>query len=185
MHMHLLSRWIPLQRLKGVWAHILWYDTPSLFDHRGAFLSVCSKGDFLDLRSDRYGPFISLFQQTSAPAINFVLGVSRENKVPIYSAWQTPATQPRGLSTFYLKWHTCTKVFFAALPLIATGWKQSKHATAKQLTLMVRAYNHNLIQQLFKKCYRFIDPLIWQFPLQYYYVNKTETRYRTVYVAYY
>ena len=75
--------------------------------------------------------------------------------------------------------------FFTALPLLATGWKQSKHATAKQLTLMVRAYNHNLIQQLFKKCYRFIDLFIWQFPLQYYYVNKTETRYRTVYVAYY
>ena len=39
---------------------------------------MCSKGDFLDLRSDRYGPFISLFQQTSAPAINFVLEVSGE-----------------------------------------------------------------------------------------------------------
>ena len=47
--------------------------------------------------------------------------------------------------------------FFAALPLLATGWKQSKHATAKQLTLMVRAYNHNLIQQLFLKVLRFID----------------------------
>ena len=29
--------------------------------------------------------------------------------------------------------------------------KQSKYATANQLTLMVRAYNHNLIQQLFLK----------------------------------
>lgn len=55
------------------------------------------------------------------------------------------------------------------MPLIATGWKQSKYATANQLTLMVRAYNHNLIQQLFLKVLRFIDLAV---SLQYYYVNK-------------
>ena len=45
----------------------------------------------------------SLFWQSSAPAISFVLEVSREHKAPIYSAWQTLAVQPRGPSTSYLR----------------------------------------------------------------------------------
>ena len=148
---HFLPRWIPAW---GLWEIDSTYYgvVPPLFLTPKELSSACAVAVVSLISGVTDVVILSfLLWHSSAPAINFVLGLSRENKVPIYSAWQTPATQPRGLSTFYLKWHTCTKVFFATLPLIATGWKQSKYATANQLTLMVRAYNHNLIQQLFLK----------------------------------
>ena len=46
---------------------------PLLSDPQGVFLLLCSWGNFFDLRS---GPLISLFQQSSASATSFVLGVS-------------------------------------------------------------------------------------------------------------
>ena len=39
---------------------------------------MCNLGHLLNLRSDRCGHLISLLQQSSAPAINFVLEVSGE-----------------------------------------------------------------------------------------------------------
>ena len=42
---------------------------------------MCSLGHLLNLRNDRCGHLISLLQQSSAPAINFVLEVSKETKL--------------------------------------------------------------------------------------------------------
>ena len=54
---------------------------PTFLTPRGAFLHICSRGGFLDLRSNRCGRLISLLQQISDPAINFVLGVSGKTKL--------------------------------------------------------------------------------------------------------
>ena len=53
-----------------------------------------SRGGLLDLRSDR---LISLLQQSSAPAINLVLGVSRENRASALlhlTSTSCPAQEP-------------------------------------------------------------------------------------------
>ena len=63
---------------------------------------MCSWGGLLDLRSHRCGHLIFLFQQSSTPAIEFILEVSRENKAPIYPTWQTPAVQPRSHLSFLM-----------------------------------------------------------------------------------
>ena len=55
-----------------------------------SFLLSCIQG--------RCGHLIFLFQQSSAPALELILEVSRENKDPIYSTWQSPAVQLRGPS---------------------------------------------------------------------------------------
>ena len=97
--MHIfLPRWIPAWRTVGGFKTLTMGWGPLPFDLQGVFLHMCSQGGLLDLRS---GHLISLVQQSSAPATNFVLAMSRENKAPIYSTWQTPAAQPRAPSTSY------------------------------------------------------------------------------------
>ena len=87
-----------MQRPVGALTTSVMEGHPLLFDPWGPCLCMCSQGDFLDLRSDRCGRLISLLQQSSAPAINLVLGISRESKASIYSAGQTPATHHKGPS---------------------------------------------------------------------------------------
>ena len=70
----------------GSFDNISYGVVPPPFSPRGTCLCMCSQGDFLDLRSDRCGCLISLLQQSSAAAINLVLGVSRESKASVYSA---------------------------------------------------------------------------------------------------
>jgi len=94
-----LLRWIPPQRPVGICPHLLWDGAPSLFDLQGAFLHMCRRKVFLDLRSRH---LISLLQQSSASATSFVLGMSGWKKVQSYSTWQTPAVQHRDPSISYV-----------------------------------------------------------------------------------
>ena len=73
----------------------LWGDAPSLFDPEEASCACADREGFPDLRSDRCGHLISLLQQSSAPATNFVVEVCRENKAQIYSSRQTLAAVSR------------------------------------------------------------------------------------------
>lgn len=91
-----------LAQVKWRFDHTYYGVAPSLCDLWGAFLHMRSWGGFLDLRSSRCGLLISLFHQSSVPAINFILGVSRENKAQIYPAWQTQAALLKGPSISYL-----------------------------------------------------------------------------------
>ena len=81
MHAHRFAKMDSSAKAKGSIPHLLWGDALSLFDPRGAFLFMCSRGGFLDLRNDGCGPLTSLLQQSSAPAINFVFGVSGKTKL--------------------------------------------------------------------------------------------------------
>ena len=70
-------------KANGKFDNTLWGGTPSLFDPRGGFLRMCRRGACPDLRSDRRGRLISLLQQGSAPATNFVLGVSGKAELQV------------------------------------------------------------------------------------------------------
>ena len=99
---------------RGRWEiHSAYYGraVPLFFDPRGTFPHMCSQGSLLDPKNDRSGHLISLLQQSSAPAMNFFLEGSRENKSPMYSVWQILAAQPWSQSTSHLShgWEECSR----------------------------------------------------------------------------
>ena len=68
----------------------------------GVLLRMCNWGGLLDPRSDWSGHLIFLFQQSSAPAFNVLLNVSKRNKAQLLSLTSPRYSQPRGLSISYL-----------------------------------------------------------------------------------
>ena len=102
MHVHFLPRWISAQRLMGGWQHILWDDAPCLLIPEKPSCP-CVVGE-VSLTSGGIDVVVLSLYSSRAQLTNFVLGVSKENKAPIYSVWRTPAAQPSSPSTSYLIW---------------------------------------------------------------------------------
>lgn len=95
-------RWIPEQRVLGRYQDLLGPWRPHPFWPLGVFLHMCSWGGPPDPRSDWSGHFFFLLQQSSAPAINFLLDVSKRNKAQFTQSNKSRLFSARGPSTSYL-----------------------------------------------------------------------------------
>ena len=92
----------------------------------GVFLLLCNWGALFDPRSDWSGPLIFLFQQSSAPAITFLLEVFKRSHPNLLSLTSPSCSQPKGPSTWYLVPHVPSTAILLRVFTVNGCWILSK-----------------------------------------------------------